>query len=153
MRKESRFAVLLLAAAMATSAADLAVTRVELFKHGVGFYERSGEIAEGEAVRLEFKASEMNDVLKSLTLVQDEGDGIAAVRYDSADPLDKRLEAFSFRVGAKASYEDLLSPKQRTLLGTIGKHPKAGWKSAIGVDFPAAWEAAEAVRAGLAEAK
>lgn len=94
--------------ATALTAADLEVTRVALYKHGVGFYERSGEIPAGEAARLEFKASEMDDVLKSLTLVQQGGDGVAAVRYDSADPLEKRLEAFSFRVGSKASLADVL---------------------------------------------
>jgi len=93
---------------IAPSAAELAVTKVALYKHGVGFYERAGEIAAGEAARLEFKASEMDDVLKSLTLVQEGGDGVTAVRYDSADPLSKRLEAFSFRVGEKASLADVL---------------------------------------------
>ena len=101
--------VFLLATAFsAATAAELAITKVSLYKHGVGFYERAGEIAAGEAVRLEFKASEMDDVLKSLTLVQEGGDGVAAVRYDSADPLAKRLEAFSFRVDAKASLADVL---------------------------------------------
>ncbi len=100
--------VLAAIASVALSAAELAVTRVALFKHGVGFYARAGDIAPGEAVRLEFKASEMDDVLKSLTLVQQGGDGVTAVRYDSADPLEKRLEAFSFRVGAKASLADIL---------------------------------------------
>ena len=107
MRGWGLFSAALLGCA-SLSAADLAVTRVELYKHGVGFYERAGEIAEGEAARLEFKASEMDDVLKSLTLVQEGGDGVAAVRYDSAEPLEKRLEAFAFRVGAKASLADIL---------------------------------------------
>jgi hypothetical protein len=92
----------------ALGAADLAITRVALYKHGVGFYERAGEITAGDAARLEFKASEMDDVLKSLTLVQEGGDGVAAVRYDSADPLEKRLEGYAFRVGAKASLADIL---------------------------------------------
>ncbi len=103
-----RSIVLTVSACAALAAADLAVTRVALYKHGVAFYERAGEIAAGEAVRLEFKASEMDDVLKSLTLVQQGGEGVAAVRYDSSDPLERRLEAFSFRVGTKASLADVL---------------------------------------------
>ena len=116
-----------LIAAGTLPAADLAVTRVAIYKHGVGFYERSGEIAAGEAVRLEFKASEMDDVLKSLTLVQEGGDGIAAVRYDSADPLEKRLEAFSFRVGAKASLADILDQfKGAEVAVQVGGEPLEG---------------------------
>lgn len=100
--------VFLLSLTAAVPAAELAVTEVALYKHGVGFYVRSGEIADGDSARLELKASEMDDVLKSLTLVQEGGDGVAAVRYDSADPLDKRLESFAFRVGKNASTADIL---------------------------------------------
>lgn len=122
-----RSIVLTAIACNALTAAELAVTRVALFKHGVGFYERAGEIAPGEAVRLEFKASEMDDVLKSLTLVQEGGDGVTAVRYDSADPLEKRLEAFSFRVGAKASLSAILDQfKGARLAARVAGEPVEG---------------------------
>jgi hypothetical protein len=88
--------------------ADLAVTRVALYKHGVAFFERAGDLAAGESARLEFKASEMDDVLKSLTIRQEGGDGVSAIQYDSADPLEKRLENFSFRVGESASLASVL---------------------------------------------
>ena len=81
------------------SAADLDVRRVVLYKHGVGFFERAGEIPAGEGAVLQFKAEEMDDVLKSLTIEQTGGDGVSAVRYDSSDPLSKRLEVFPFRLG------------------------------------------------------
>ena len=55
-------------------AAELPVKRVVLYKHGVGYFERSGDLASGESARLDFKASEMNDVLKSLT-VEETGEG------------------------------------------------------------------------------
>ena len=41
---------------------------VILYKHGVGFFEREGSLGPGESARLEFNASDMNDVLKSLTI-------------------------------------------------------------------------------------
>jgi hypothetical protein len=78
--------------------AELPVTRVVLYKHGVGFFERSGNVAAGESVQLQFKQSEMNDVLKSLT-IDSRGGVVAGVRYDSSEPLEKKLEAFPFRVG------------------------------------------------------
>jgi hypothetical protein len=47
--------------------AELPVKQVVLYKHGVGFFERSGKLGPGESARLDFNASEMNDVLKTMT--------------------------------------------------------------------------------------
>jgi hypothetical protein len=94
-----RFLALFFVSIMTMSAADLDVRRVVLYKHGVGFFERAGEIPAGEGAVLQFKAEEMDDVLKSLTIEQTGGDGVSAVRYDSSDPLSKRLEVFPFRLG------------------------------------------------------
>jgi hypothetical protein len=80
-------------------AAGLPVRQVVLYKHGVGFFERSGKLASGEAARLDFRASEMNDVLKSLTISELGGGKIPGLRYDSADPLSHRLEDFPFQIG------------------------------------------------------
>ncbi len=85
-------------AASSLIAAELPVKRVVLYKHGVGYFERSGDLAQGESARLDFKASEMNDVLKSLTLVESGGGKISGVRYDSSTPLDRRLGEYSFSV-------------------------------------------------------
>jgi hypothetical protein len=46
--------------------------------------------------------------LKSLTIEQRGGDGVSSVRYDSSDPLAKRLEVFPFRIGEHVSLPDLL---------------------------------------------
>ena len=56
--------------AASLGAADLPVRQVILYKHGVGFFQRSGELRAGETARLDFNAAEMNDVLKSLTIVE-----------------------------------------------------------------------------------
>ena len=64
-----RLATFLPVAFLATAAAaDLPVRQVVLYKHGVGYFERAGELRPGEDARLDFKPSEMNDVLKSLTI-------------------------------------------------------------------------------------
>jgi len=80
-------------------AAELPVRQVVLYKHGVGFFERSGKLAAGEAARLDFRASEMNDVLKSLIISDAGGGKVAGLRYDSADPLSHKLEDFPFQIG------------------------------------------------------
>lgn len=90
-------------AAVQTMAADLPIREVILYKHGVGYFERSGELRAGETARLDFKASDMNDVLKSLTIVDRNGGVIGGVRYDAAEALEKRLQDFPFAVDRQAS--------------------------------------------------
>jgi hypothetical protein len=85
------------------SAADLPITEVTLYKRGVAHLERSGELQPGETARLDFKPDDMNDVLKSLTVTDRNGGKVNGVRYDSSDPLEKRLADFPFQLGAGAS--------------------------------------------------
>lgn len=81
-----------------SNGAELPVREVMLYKHGVGYFERSGTLAAGESARLDFKASEMNDVLKSLTIHDAAGAKVTGLRYDSSEPLASRLEEFPFRI-------------------------------------------------------
>jgi hypothetical protein len=85
----------------AAAAADLPVREVVLFKHGVGYFARSGRLAAGESARLDFKAGEMNDVLKSLTIDEKGVGKISGLRYDSSDPLAKKLGEFPFSIGSE----------------------------------------------------
>lgn len=70
-------------------AAELPVTRVTLYKNGVAYYERAGDVKAGESARLDFQVSEMDDVLKSLVL--DVTGGVARVRYELSEPLQRKL--------------------------------------------------------------
>ncbi len=88
------------AVALSGMAADLPVRQVVLYKHGVGYFQRSGQLAPGESARLDFKASEMDDVLKSLTIEEKGGGRILGLRYDSSEPLARRLADFPFQLGA-----------------------------------------------------
>ncbi|MCC6857162.1 MAG: hypothetical protein IT158_01300 [Bryobacterales bacterium] len=72
---------------------------VVLYKHGVGYFERAGQLGPGESARLEFKAAEMNDVLKSLTVEEKGGGRITGLRYDSAEPFERRQGDFPFKIG------------------------------------------------------
>ncbi|MEO8592735.1 MAG: DUF4139 domain-containing protein [Candidatus Solibacter sp.] len=99
--------------------ADLPVKQVVLYKHGVGFFERSGRLAPGESARLDFHASEMNDVLKSLTLGG--GGKVSGLRYDSQDPIGHKLEEFPFRIGEgglPAMLDQLKGSRVELKLGT-----------------------------------
>lgn len=78
-------------------AGELPVRTVVLYKHGVGYFERSGPLGPGESAELQFRAGDMNDVLKSLT-VTDPGGKITGLRYDSSVPLEQKLQEFPFRI-------------------------------------------------------
>ena len=100
--------VILMFSGLAARAADLTVSKVVLYKHGIGFFQRSGSVPPGDAAQLQFKATEMDDVLKSLTVEQRGGEGVSAIRYDSSDPLSKRLEVFPFRIGQAVTLSQIL---------------------------------------------
>src|SRR5271170_8218280 len=84
-------------------AADLPIREVVLYKHGVGYFERAGALKPGETAKIDFKADDMNDVLKSLTIVDRNGGKVGSVRYDASESLEKRLEDFPFAVGGQLS--------------------------------------------------
>ncbi len=81
------------------NSAELPVRRIIVYKHGVGYFERSGSIAAGEVARLEFKSGDMNDVLKSFTVADAAGGHITGIRYDSNETLEQRLGKFPFTIG------------------------------------------------------
>ncbi len=91
--------MLCIAAFLMVLAADLPVRQVVLYKHGVGYFERAGEIKAGQTAQLEFKASQMDDVIKSLTIEDSSGARITGLRYDSSEPVERKLAVFPFRLG------------------------------------------------------
>ena len=97
MKRPFPIAVLL---ASTMLAADLPVREVILYKNGVAYYQRSGQLGAGETAKLDFKSTEMNDLLKSLTVSDGSGGKVTAVRYDSAEPVDRRLAEFPIQIGA-----------------------------------------------------
>src|ERR1700679_3064255 len=97
MRMEYRSFVAVMLCAAIAPAAELPVRTVVLYKHGVGYFERSGPLGPGESARLDFKAEKMNHGLKSLP-IDDHGGKITGLRYDSSIPLDQKLTEFPFRI-------------------------------------------------------
>ena len=100
MRRSLPLLAVFLSSAMA---ADIPIREVILYKSGVGYFERGGALAPGESARLDFKASDMNDVLKSLTISGSNGVKVTGLRYDSSEPLDQKLAAFPFKIDGQAS--------------------------------------------------
>ena len=83
------------------TAADLTVSKVVLYKHGIGFFERSGSVPAGDTAQLQFKATEMDDVLKSLT-VEKRGGGGVSVRVSDGGGVASPPTRFPLRQGPRA---------------------------------------------------
>jgi hypothetical protein len=98
-----RYFCLVTAFAATALGADIPIREVILYKSGVGYFERGGLLRAGESARLDFKASDMNDVLKSLTISEQNGGKVTGLRYDSSEPLDKKLADFPFKIDGQAS--------------------------------------------------
>jgi hypothetical protein len=80
-------------------AARLPVTHVILYKNGVGYFEHAGHVHGSQDVNVDFTTAQLNDVLKSLTVL-DLGKGrITGVSYNSAAPLERRLGSLRLPVG------------------------------------------------------
>lgn len=58
-----------------TPEAQLPITRVVLYQNGVGYFERNGKL-KGNLMTLQIRPSQINDLLKSLTVI-DRNDGRA----------------------------------------------------------------------------
>ncbi len=108
--------------------ADLPVRQVTLYKHGVAYFEREGTVQAGGEARLDFRAGDMNDVLKSLTVTDRSGNRITGIRYDSNESLDQKLSKYPFSVADQellSSFLDQLKGSQvelrtdKTTSGTI----------------------------------
>src|SRR5438128_8757567 len=51
------------------SAEQLPVTRVILYKNGIGYFEHAGRVRGSQDVNLDFTTAQLNDVVKSLTVL------------------------------------------------------------------------------------
>src|SRR5438445_10134844 len=91
-------------------AVSLPISQVILFNSGVGHFTRSGEV-EGEArVDLTFPEQDINDLIKSMTLRDLSPAGrVAAVTYDSHDPIDRTLASFAINLNNSPSFAQILT--------------------------------------------
>jgi hypothetical protein len=78
-----------------SSAANLPVRRVVLYKSGVGYFEHQGQVRGDQTVGIDFTSGQLNDVLQSLTILDLNGGRITGVNYNSTAPLSQRLGTLS----------------------------------------------------------
>jgi hypothetical protein len=74
---------------------DLPVRKVVLYKNGVGYFEHAGSVTGNQRVAIDFTSSQLNDVLQSLTVLDENGGRISGVNYNSTTPLAEQLKSLS----------------------------------------------------------
>jgi len=89
-------------------AVTLPVTRVVMFNSGVGYFSRSGEVDGDARVDLTFQEADINDLIKSMVLEDFGGGRVAAVSYDSREPIARTLASFSINLNGETSFAGIL---------------------------------------------
>jgi hypothetical protein len=74
---------------------NLPVRKVVLYKNGVGYFEHAGLVTGNQRVAIDFTSPQLNDVLQSLTVLDEGGGRIAGVNYNSTTPLSEQLKSLS----------------------------------------------------------
>lgn len=98
---------------------QLPLRRVILYSNGVAYFERRGTVSGRAEIDLQFKQSQVDDVLKSM-VVLDMGRGqIGAVSYNSSAPPSARLAdiPFSIEAGTEGDTQGGLAAVLRQLQG------------------------------------
>ena len=73
-----------------------AIKKVVLFKHGMAFYAMKSSVKHTALLNLQFKAKEMDDILKSLFVADLSENGfISNISYDAAQDIDQVLKNIS----------------------------------------------------------
>jgi len=86
----------------------LPVRRVVLYKNGVGYFEHLGHVRGSQDVHIDFTSAQLNDVLKSLTVLDLDGGRISGVDYNSEAPLARRLATLRLALGERPTVSEFL---------------------------------------------
>ena len=88
----------------------LNVKKVVIFKHGVSYYILEGKIKGTNTFELEFKIDEMDDVLKSLFVLDTSEKGyISSISYDAALDTSQLLKSIMLNIPDRNSFSSLIT--------------------------------------------
>jgi hypothetical protein len=103
-------------AASSEASEKLPVRRVVLYKNGVGYFEHLGHVTGNQDVHIDFTSAQLNDVLKSLTVLDLSGGRITGVDYNSEAPLARRLATLRLALGERPTQSDFLGALRGALI-------------------------------------
>jgi hypothetical protein len=87
----------------------LPVRKVVLYKNGVGYFEHAGSVMGNQHVTIDFTSPQLNDVLQSLTVLDEGGGRIGGVNYNSTTPLAEQLKTLSLGMTEDPTSTELFS--------------------------------------------
>ena len=88
----------------------LPITKIVFYKHGVGFFERKGIISGEKHLKLSFKKKDMNDILKSLIVLdRDPAGKVVSVSYDTQEDVEQIIREKSINLSKWNKFIDLLT--------------------------------------------
>jgi carboxypeptidase family protein len=92
----------------ADASVNLPIKRVVLYKNGIGYFEHLGRVRDNQEVTVSFTSGQLNDVLKSLTVLDLNGGRITGVAYGSAAPVERQLGDLRIPTDDKTSLAEFL---------------------------------------------
>jgi hypothetical protein len=107
-------AIALAANAQETTSEKLPVRRVVLYKNGVGYFEHTGRVRGSQELKIDFTSAQLDDVLKSLTVLDLSGGKIVGVGYNSVAPIAEQLKALHLRIEESTTLEGFLNALRGT---------------------------------------
>jgi len=114
----------------------LNVKKVIIFKHGVSYYILEGILKGTGKFELEFKIDEMNDILKSLFVLDTSKNGyISSISYDAALETNQLLKSIMLNIPDRDSFSSLVTQiKGADVILTVGGAKKISGKI-MGIEY------------------
>ena len=116
----------------------LPISQVVLFSSGVGYFQREGTVEDNQRVDLSFPQTDINDLIKSMTLRDANGGHIAAVSYDGNVSVDRTLKSFAVNLSSNPTFAQILDQtrgeKVEVVLQQAAAQPGTLTGSVIGVE-------------------
>ena len=106
------------AVAAGSHRASLPVTSITLYRSGVGYFERDGSVKSGDCVQLRFANDEINDMLKSMVILDPE-QALESVSYESKEPLSRQLASFGIDLADNPTLSGLLGRLRGTRVSIV----------------------------------
>ncbi len=96
--------------------APIEIKRVVLYKSGIGYFELDGTVTGNREVSLSFPSGQLNDVLKTITVLDLNGGRIAGIGYASQPPVGRQLGELPLPQANDSALRDFLLALKGTRL-------------------------------------
>lgn len=101
------------------AAQELPVERITLYRSGVGSFERRGAVEGDMDIQLSVDAELVNDILKSMVLLDLGGGRIESASYASREPLERRLASFAVNLSDAPGRREILQRLRGTMVRIV----------------------------------